>query len=257
MDPAWLTILICSLFVLIGLGVLGRAIFNNPRGDFESGVAMLCARVYAQIVHRLRVRGVRHLEGLRGDGPLIVVSNHTAGVDPVLIQVASPFHIRWVMAEDMRVSALDWFWNWWGVTFVDRTSGKAGGLRQAMRHLRGGGVVGIFPEGGLERPPREILPFLPGVGVLIRKSGARVLPVTIDGTPQVDPAWASLWHASTAVVHFHDVIDYAETSMTPDEIAEDLRRRFLTFTGWPANEEPAESFEAARMATYGRPVSVA
>ncbi|HBS29908.1 MAG TPA: hypothetical protein DEB06_10785, partial [Phycisphaerales bacterium] len=32
------------------------------------------------------------------------------------------------------------------------------------------------------------------------KSGAPVLPVVIEGTPQVDPAWASLAHRSRARV---------------------------------------------------------
>lgn len=280
MSDSTLVILIVSvagtLAVLAGLGALGRKIFQNPRGDFEMGFAFLVAGVYARLVHRVRVRGEANISaaargigageggadggrpdrdgwGGEGPGPLIVACNHTAGVDPVLVQVQCPFMIRWLMASNMRVPWLDWFWDWVGVLFVDRNGGSAS-LRVALRHLRAGGVVGIFPEGGIERPPQQIMPFHTGVGMLVKRSGARVLPVTIDGTPQVDPAWSSLWRPSTAVVHFHEPIEYGSTEMSAEEIADDLRRRFQIYTGWEFNPHPAEEDEGD-VVYYGRVVS--
>src|SRR5438128_727908 len=82
--------------------------------------------------------------------------------------------------------------------------------REAIGHLRAGGVVGIFPEGGIERPPRQVRPFLAGVGLFIKKTKARVLPVVIQGTPVVDPAWASLKHFSHSQVDVKPMIDYSE-----------------------------------------------
>src|SRR5690606_15597843 len=110
-------------------------------------------------------------------GPLIVVANHTAGVDPILTSAACPFQIRWIMAQDMRLPWLNWFWRWQRVIFVSRTGRDRGSVREALAHLKDGGVIGIFPEGGLERPPRQILPFRRGVGLLIAKAGVPVLPV--------------------------------------------------------------------------------
>ncbi|WP_410961928.1 lysophospholipid acyltransferase family protein, partial [Salmonella sp. SAL4359] len=85
---------------------------------------------------------------------------------------------------------------------VDRYGREIAAAREAVRHLQSGGVVGIFPEGNLERPPCHILPFLPGVGLIVHRSGAPVIPVLISGTPQIDPAWSSLWRRSRAVVQF-------------------------------------------------------
>jgi hypothetical protein len=70
--------------------------------------------------------------------------------------------------------------------------------------------------------------------MLIARSGAQVQMVTVDGTPQVDPAWSSLWRSSRARVRFHPLIDYS--GMPAREIGPDLRRRFMEATGWPANE---------------------
>lgn len=97
-------------------------------------------------------------------------------------------------------------------------------------------VLGIFPEGGIERPENQLLPFLPGVGLLIKRSKALVLPALIDGTPRVDPAFAALWHTSTSRVRFGEPIDYDQTDLKPAEILDDLQQRYLDWSGWPLNE---------------------
>lgn len=245
---------ILGLLLLTLIGWLGRVVFENPRGDFESGFALAVSRLYCRAVHLLRVRGRKRIPAGQHPGPMIVVCNHTAGIDPILVQAACPFYVRWLMAQDMRTPRLEWFWTWWDVMFVDRIKRDSGGLRQALRHLKAGGVVGIFPEGGLERPPKQILPFQPGIGMLVKKTGARVLTVTVDGTPQVDPAWASLWNPSKSIVHFRETIDYTTTDLDGPAIAEDLRRRFVNYTGWTANNTEPGVDEAPGAGKKGRPV---
>ncbi len=224
---------------------------DNPRGDMETGLFLGLARLYARCFHSLKVVGTPHIPATRTPGPLIVVANHTAGIDPILIQVTCPFEIRWIMALDMRLPTFEWFWTWAGIISIPRGN-ELGATREAIRYVKlgsketdvstgasggnGGGVLGIFPEGSIERPEREILPFLRGVGLIIKKSNALVLPIVIEGTPQVDPAWASLWRPSRSRLAFKQPIDYRATSLTPDEISADLRRRYLEWTGWPAND---------------------
>lgn len=213
-------------------------LMDNPRGDFETGVSWRLIRLYARVVHRVRLEGGEHLPAGATPGPMVLVANHTAGVDPLLIQAVCPFFIRWMMALDMRLPAMEWFWRWSEVISVDRDGREVAAARTALRHLREGGVIGIFPEGNLERPARHILPFLPGVGLILARSGASVLPVIVDGTPQVDPAWSSLWRTSRASVRILPQVCYAETGLGPAEIALDLRQRFLDASGWPACDQP-------------------
>ena len=165
-----------------------------------------------------------------------MVANHTSGADPLLVQAALPFEPRWLMAEDMRVERFDGFWAFSRVIFVSREGGELAGLREALRHLRAGRPLGIFPEGNIERPPRRILPFRPGVGFLVARGRARVLPVIVDGTPQVDPAWASLVKRSRSTVRFLPVVEYAASGLDAEGINADLRRRFAEATGWPTSE---------------------
>lgn len=243
--------------VIVGLVVLQQV---GPTRSLSTGLLYALGRLYARVVHGLRVEGREHVpSGRESPGPMIIVANHTAGIDPLLIGSACPFEIRWIMAEDMRLPSLEWFWRWQRVIFVAREGmaprggrGAGGGnqdggggnasLREALRHLEGGGVIGIFPEGGIERPPRQILPFMRGLGLLIARSKATVLPVLVDGTPQVDPAWASLWRPSRSRLRFLPAVEYGPAlerrSMKSSDVLEDLRQRFLDASGWPANDNP-------------------
>jgi 1-acyl-sn-glycerol-3-phosphate acyltransferase len=209
---------------------------NNPRGTVSGGIVWGLLRPYAALWHRVRVEEGQNIPRARSPGPLIVVINHTAGVDPLLVQAVVPFEVRWVMSSDMRHPALEWLWRFANVIYVNPHGGEVSGAREAIKHVREGGVLGIFPEGGIERPHRRILPFAPGVGFLIRRTGAPVLPVIVDGTPEVDKAWQSIPRRSRARVTFKPLIDYGASALSAAQIADDLRNRYLEWTGWPPGE---------------------
>ncbi len=233
MNELW--IIFSALGVLIVLACLcgaayGRSRPQDPLGPLN-GLVYLIGRHYAKSVHQLRVTVE---PGAFDDltGPLIVVCNHTAGVDPILVSISMPSRVRWLMADDMRVPWLNWFWKWHGIIFIARNRHGRAGIRNARKHLHAQGIIGIFPEGRIERPARTLLPFASGVGVLVRRTGARVLPVVIEGTPQTEPAWNALWTASNSSVYYHEPIDYAGMNMDATEITADLEARFKQWTGW-------------------------
>lgn len=217
---------------------LSRGMLDNPRRDAKWGFVHAFLNLYARVWHTLRVEGRSSIPKSQAPGPLIVVANHTAGVDPFLIQSICPFEIRWMMARDMMAPELDDIWTWAEVIPVDRSGKDTSSARQAIAHLRAGRVLGVFPEGRLERPQRHILPFLPGLGIMIKRTGAKVLPIIIEGTPQVDPAWASVCRSSRSKLRVLPLIDYSAAELGPGEIVEDLRLRFIEWTGWPMVEAP-------------------
>lgn len=212
---------------VLALGALAGWLMRGPRGDVASGVAWRLAQLYSILMHRLEVRGER--PGGDPAGPLIIVSNHTAGIDPILIQAAVRCYVRFVMAQDMRHPLIDWALAFTRVIFVDRREGRGEGVRDAIAHVKGGGVLGLFPEGAIERPMGLVREFEPGVGLLVRRTGAAVLPVVIRGTPDSETAWGSLTKRSRSVVEFKERISYAGTSLSAEEIARDLQRRY---EGW-------------------------
>ncbi|MFU8828684.1 MAG: lysophospholipid acyltransferase family protein [Phycisphaerales bacterium] len=238
--------------VFIGIRVLNRyavRTVTDENGRTALGAAGLIwiIRVYTRFWHRLEVIGVDHVPdlGLRhdvkgkpiGDGrPVVLVSNHTAGIDPLLIQAALPFEPRWMMAADMRIPLLEPLWQYVRIIFVDRNKRDASSLREAIRHLQSGGCLGVFIEGQIAKPPRHLLPFKEGTGLLIRKTGAIVLPVIIQGTPQAETAWGSLTRRSRSKVRFLEPLDYTQGELAKLDgsgITADLHRRYQRITGWP------------------------
>lgn len=231
------TTLVIAAVVWLAWAAAAHALVRNPRGEPMAGLMLVFIRAYARWFHRMRVEGAEHLPGGMNPGPLIVVCNHTAGVDPLLVQAAVSFEITWMMARDMMPRALNALWEFAGVIPVNRGGSDLAAARAALRRLAAGGVVGIFPEGGIERPARVVLPFQPGVGLLVHKSGAPVLQVVIDGTAQTPTAWGSLFQRSTRVVsvRFLPVLDYRageQSRLSAAEIAVDLRERLVRATGW-------------------------
>lgn len=234
---AWLALL-SSAILWLGFAALAAWVTRAPvrGGEFAAQCLYRTLQTYSRVMHRVRAEGLEHVPPAE---PLIIVANHTAGIDPLLIQAVLPFEVRWIMAADMRVRALDALWDYAGVIFVDRQGGEGHSIRAALRHLRdqtpfGPGVIGVFPEGHIERPPRELLAFQEGIGMLAAKGKARVLPVVIDGTPYAQTAWGSLMLPSRARVRFLPPIDYRGTKLSPAQVAADLQRHFAEATGWPA-----------------------
>ncbi len=231
-----LWVILC-LFLVVLAGFVGGHAFGKrwtPELGAVDGLLFMLGFGYARGMHDLQVETE---DGAFDDlgGPMIVVSNHTAGVDPILISTAVPTKIHWLMADDMRIRGMGWFWNWAGVIFIARNRHGRTGLRRARKHLDEGGVIGIFPEGKIERPAKQLLKFAPGVGVLVKRSGARVLPVIIEGTPtEAANAWDSLWTRSNTRVRVMKPIDYSDSGMSNAQIAQDLHRRYAEWTGWGA-----------------------
>ncbi|MCW5766288.1 MAG: 1-acyl-sn-glycerol-3-phosphate acyltransferase [Phycisphaeraceae bacterium] len=226
-SPVTVLLLVAVGWVLFALAC--RRIMHNPRGDALSGIGWHFARQYARWYHWLRVRGRGNIppEPPIDGRPLIIVSNHTAGVDPILIQSTVPYFVRWVMAADMQGHGLDALWKYLEVILVNRNGQtEVAGMREAMRHLKAGGALGIFPEGRLQTERGRLHPFLHGLGLLIARSNALVLPCVIAGTPMRDTAWASLWAPSRSRLWIMPVIDYPALGVKPGDIAADLQARY-------------------------------
>lgn len=115
-------------------------------------------------------------------GPAILVCNHTSGLDPLLIQSATPRLVVWMMAREYyELRMLRTIFRMLDVIPVERDGKDLSATRAAMQVLGQGRVLGIFPEGRIETD-RQLLPFQPGVVLLALKSGAPVYPAYLDGT---------------------------------------------------------------------------
>lgn len=231
----WLLLL--AGLVLLGwlLWMLGRRLRRMGGGDRVLGLVKLITWIPLRFYWRARYVGFEKIPDPPFKSGLIVVSNHCSGLDPALIECGVDFRIRWLMWRAMMVGCLGFLWRRMGVIPVDLSSADRSAVRESISWLRSGGAIGIFPEGGIERPGRHIMPFQPGVGFLIAKTRAPVLLIHVSGVPETKQAYSAFFRPCRARIEVVDVIEYPD-ERDPRTITEDLHHRLLAASGWPAHE---------------------
>ncbi|PYO03656.1 MAG: 1-acyl-sn-glycerol-3-phosphate acyltransferase [Candidatus Rokuibacteriota bacterium] len=137
----------------------------------------------AQVLHRwfgLAIDGVEHLPSR---GPFIIAANHHNYLDGVVLSVAVPAPISFlVMPRVWRATPLHpLFHRHLGSIPINLERPDVGALRRALEALATGRVVGIFPEGPFSTHGR-LESGLPGVALLALRSGVPVVPAGIQGT---------------------------------------------------------------------------
>ena len=135
------------------------------------------------------------------------------------------------MAREYMKPSLGYVWKHMEVIPVARDGNDSTALRIALKHLRGDGVVGIFPEGGIHQPREAIHPFTEGIGSMIAHTKSKVLLVTVADTPTNDEMDLAIWERSRSKVQFIDLIEFPETA-TQNEITATLRAAMAEATGW-------------------------
>ena len=81
-------------------------------------------------------------------GPLVVAANHRSYLDPPLLGTYFPRTINFMAKRELfRIFGLGWLIAQWHAFPVDRDRADLGSIRRALKILKDGGVVGIFPEG--------------------------------------------------------------------------------------------------------------
>ena len=142
-------------------------------------------KLLARIFFRLRVV---HRERMINHGPVILAANHQSFLDPPLVGSASNRAIFFLA----RRSLLDgWFLGWilpkLNVVPVDSESGKdRTALKALIRILRAGEGTLVFPE-GQRSPHGKLQPAQPGLGLVIAKTLAPVVPMRIFGAYEAWP----------------------------------------------------------------------
>ena len=204
-----------------------------------AGALDLANRIYTRLVHRVRFEGLDDLPApfRHGDsGGGIVVANHASGVDPVLVQAGVRRFIRWMMWAEMMEPAMDPIWRIGRIFPVRYGAQDSTIVRQAVRWVKDGNLLGVFAEGAIARPAGELRPFQAGVGLIARLTKAPVLLLHVDGAPYTSTAFRSAIKPSRATVRLVGIFDLSKEK-DPQAAVDRLRDALAEQSGWPKNEE--------------------
>jgi 1-acyl-sn-glycerol-3-phosphate acyltransferase len=142
-----------------------------------------------KLLLRLEVTGLEHVPAT---GPAIIIINHIAFLDPVMILTLIPRLIT-PMAK-VEVFSIP-FWGWiskmYGVIPVRRGEVDLEAMKTALRVLKQGGVILLAPE-GTRSPTYQMQPAKDGAVILALRSQAMIIPIGVTGTHQVKSHWLRL-----------------------------------------------------------------
>ncbi|MCE9637635.1 MAG: 1-acyl-sn-glycerol-3-phosphate acyltransferase [Planctomycetes bacterium] len=177
-----------------------------------------------------------HAEGMEripATGPVIFASTHESFLDPPIVGAYVKRHIWYMARRSLFFSGKErsrfrtWVGSLCGMIEVDRDGTGLGALRGAETKLREGNAVLIFPE-GTRSEGGEVQEFRAGVGLLAKRTGAQVVPVSLDGTRRVWPRGAKVpsLRAGPVRLIYGAPVTYGEAS-DAKEVSADIRRRIL------------------------------
>ncbi|MBI2984130.1 MAG: 1-acyl-sn-glycerol-3-phosphate acyltransferase [Candidatus Kerfeldbacteria bacterium] len=163
--------------------------------------------IYPMNRWRVEVHGQEHLPRA---GPFIVAANHLSYYDAPALSIAvlktrglQPFYpTKAAVAAAFKAIVGQGGLDALGMLPLDERD-RTKVLRFSERHLKSGGVIGIFPEGTRNKPkinpnyPHEMLPGKTGAARLFLATRAPIIPAAIEA-----PEGLSVWKSAFSVIAF-------------------------------------------------------
>ncbi len=172
--------------IVLGIFSLPSSLFDSS-GRIQHGFARLWSRLIMKTIFSpVRVTG---LEKIDQSKPQVYAVNHASALDIPLLYVYLPFQFRIVFKKELlSYPIVGWHLKRSGQVCINQQNPAAsiGSIRSALKTLKGGMPLVIFPEGG-RTPDGQVKPFLPGAFFLAIKAQVDVVPVALVGTYELLP----------------------------------------------------------------------
>lgn len=170
-------------------------------------VYWLCRNIVYLWLHlrfRIRIEGLEHIP----EGGCILGMNHASNYDPLLVGSHTPRKMHIMAKEELfRTRFFAWLFNHMGAFPVKRGQPDVKSLKHSLKLIEQGNIFSIFFE-GTRSQTEEIQEPKKGIGFLVSKSGAPVVPTYIYGVKKG-------WLGRAGVIfgpqlHFEKGMDYEE-----------------------------------------------
>ena len=176
------------------------------------------AKIVARVFFRMRVVG---RENMVEDGPLILAVNHASFFDPPLAGICSRRAVYYLARKTLMK------WPFFGPLFpdmnvipVERDGNDMSALRDVIKKVKEGNGVILFPEGTRSKDG-QLQPARAGIGFVIAKTGAPVLPMRIFGSYDAFPKGAKRLRFTKITVAIGKPIRFS-----PEELANANRETY-------------------------------
>jgi len=173
--------LIWAYTLVLGIISLICSLFDRS-GRIQHNLARLWSwLIMKTIFSPVTVTGLETADGAR---PRVYAVTHASALDIPILYVNLPFQFRIIFkSELLSYPFVGWHLRRSGQICINQQNPSAsiGAIKSALKSLKNGMPLVIFPEGG-RSPNGQILPFLPGAFFLAIKAQANIIPIALAGT---------------------------------------------------------------------------
>ncbi len=188
------------------------------------------------------------------EGPALIVANHRSPVDPLFLWYcycqgnpgAALRPIGFMMAKEYYERRdFNYCFRVLESIPVARDGADMGPAREALKHLKAGQMVGVFPEGRLNKGT-NLLPANPGIAWLALRAQVPVYPAFIQNAPQGESISEPFRTPARVRVIYGEPIDLSEyqnarkTQELLNQITHLIMTRLANLGGVEYLDEPEE-----------------
>ncbi len=147
--------------------------------NFIYRIGWTCFRLVYATYFRWRVLKP---ERVPESGAVLLASNHASFLDPPLVGSGLKRECTFLARDTLfRYRFSRWLLTRWQAVPIDREGGGAAGMKRIIEALGRGRAVILFPEGTRTRDGK-LQPVRSGVGLIVARTEAPVVPVRVWGT---------------------------------------------------------------------------
>jgi 1-acyl-sn-glycerol-3-phosphate acyltransferase len=160
-----------------------------PQYNWGQKTAIAFLRPVFNAIVQLEIEG---LDNIPASGPAILMINHVAFLDPVmLIACVRRRIVPMSKLENLQVPGVNLLIKLWGAINVRRGEVDRAALRQAIEALKMGHLLLMAPEGTRSKSGELQEPH-DGIAYVATRTNALVIPVGIVGTREINGNWKRL-----------------------------------------------------------------
>jgi len=128
-----------------------------------------------------RARGCERLDESEGG---LILANHQSFLDPILIGLPLRRPISYLARDSLfKVPVIGWILRQTYVMPISRDAASSASLRETIRRIQHGFLVGVFPE-GTRTETGAVGELKPGFVAIVRRAKRPIYPVGISGAFQ-------------------------------------------------------------------------
>ncbi|MDF1745547.1 MAG: lysophospholipid acyltransferase family protein [Gimesia sp.] len=259
MNPEIAGILTLVLYASVALSIMVYQAVKLPDG-WRAWILFVIARVYGPGLWGIKAN--RRCP-FPGDSAAIIIANHRSPADPLILWCNSHLGnpektmrcISFLMAREYYElpGLVGWIARAMHSIPVDRDGRDVVPVREALRKLKQGDLIGVFPEGGIQ-DTRPIGESNSGIAFLALRSKAPVYPVYINNSPRGKNMIAPFYsRAETSLVYGEPIdlsawYDRRASREVLEEVTTLMMERLAelgdtVYLGSPASDEHAEHLQ--------------